>query len=104
MDILDRIDALCKRRGITRRQMEKEAAESRSFDELIPKVERLLEVYDSVEDAKTKNEMLKEVLSRVDYLKTVNGRWHNNPSDFTLLLYPRVPGAEGYIYRNFIAE
>lgn len=77
---------------------------AKTYTELVPKVERLLEVYDSVEDAKTKNEMLKEVLSRVDYLKTVNGRWHNNPSDFTLLLYPRVPGAEGYIYRNFTAE
>lgn len=58
---------------------------------LIPKIERLLEVYDTLPTAKEKNEMLKEVLERVTYRKDKGGRWHNSPEDFILTLYPRIP-------------
>lgn len=65
---------------------------------IIPKVEHLLSVYNTLDDEKTKNEMLKEVIEKVTYLKTVNGRWHNDPSDFTIVIFPRVPGVEGFVY------
>ena len=59
--------------------------------QIIPKVERLLEVYDELPTAKAKNDMLKEVLEKVVYLKTKNGRWNNAPDDFELTLYPKIP-------------
>lgn len=59
--------------------------------QIIPKVERLLELYDSLPSAKAKNDMLKEVLEKVVYLKAKGGRWHGSPDDFTLTLYPRIP-------------
>lgn len=58
---------------------------------IIPKVEHLLEVYNSLESAKEKNDMLKEVLEKVIYLKTTNGRWHNSPDNFEVTIYPRIP-------------
>lgn len=59
--------------------------------QIIPKVERLLEVYDALPTPKAKNDMLKEVLEKVVYLKTKNGRWSNAPDDFELTLYPKIP-------------
>ena len=59
--------------------------------QIIPKVERLLEVYYELPTPKAKNDMLKEVLEKVVYLKTKNGRWNNAPDDFELTLYPKIP-------------
>lgn len=62
--------------------------------QIIPKVERLLEVYDELPSAKAKNDMLKEVLEKVVYLKTKNGRWNNSPDDFEITLYPKIPKSD----------
>lgn len=71
----------CKEREIGRMQ-------------IIPKVEKLLKTYDSLPDPKAKNDMLKEVIEKVVYLKTKNGRWHHSPEDFSVTLYPRIPKTE----------
>lgn len=57
---------------------------------IIPKVEKLLDVYDSLPTPAAKNDMLKEVLEKVVYTKEVNGRW-GDPDDFTIDLYPKIP-------------
>ena len=62
--------------------------------QIIPKVEKLLDVYDSLPSAKSKNDMLKEVLEKVVYLKTKNGRWNNAPDDFEITLYPKIPKSD----------
>ena len=59
--------------------------------EIIPKVEHLLLVYHTLDSPKAKNEMLKEVIERVTYLKTQSGRWHGSPDDFEIALFPRIP-------------
>jgi hypothetical protein len=58
----------------------------------IPKIEKILQLYKSTDDPVLKNKLLKEVLDKVVYTKTVNGRWHNSPGDFELVLYPKLPG------------
>ena len=62
-----------------------------SQKELVPKVEKLLEVYSELPDAKAKNEMLKEVLEKVVYNKEDKCRWHNSPDNFEIVLYPKLP-------------
>ena len=57
---------------------------------IIPKVESLLDVYDSLPSPSAKNVMLKEVLEKVVYTKEVNGRW-GDPGDFIIDLYPKIP-------------
>lgn len=56
----------------------------------IPKVENLLKVYKMIEDPADKNKMLKEVIEKVTYLKTDNGRWKPNP-EIQLKIYPKLP-------------
>lgn len=58
---------------------------------IIPKVERLLEVYHTLPTPKAKNDMLKEVLERVVYRKDTSTRWHGSPDDFEITLYPKIP-------------
>lgn len=58
---------------------------------VIPKVERLLDVYRELETPKAKNDLLRDVLEKIIYIKDKGGRWHNAPDDFELTLYPKLP-------------
>lgn len=58
--------------------------------EFIPKVEHLLEVYNELPTAAAKNNMLKEVLEKVMYLKDSAARWQS-PEQFDIKLYPKIP-------------
>jgi len=62
--------------------------------QIIPKVERVLEIYDTLPDAKAKNDVLKEVIEKVTYRKDHGGRWHGSLDDFELVLYPKLPKKE----------
>lgn len=68
-----------------------ELARIESQRTIIPKVERLLDVYASLPSPKAKNDMLKEVLEKVVYTKEKGGRWHSSPDDFEITLYPKLP-------------
>lgn len=68
-----------------------ELARTESQRTIIPKVERLLDVYASLPSPKAKNDMLKEVLEKVVYIKEKGGRWHSSPDDFEITLYPKLP-------------
>ena len=67
----------------------KERQRDASRRSLIPKIERLLDVYDTMTPA-GKNFMLKEVLEKVVYRKDVSDRW-SRPDHFTVDLYPKIP-------------
>ncbi|AGC69112.1 recombinase [Thermoclostridium stercorarium subsp. stercorarium DSM 8532] len=56
----------------------------------IPKTESLIKVYKMIEDPADKNKMLKEVIEKITYLKTDNGRWNSNP-EIQLKIYPKLP-------------
>lgn len=73
-------------------QIEKEREVGRI--QIIPKVEKVLELYDTLPDAKSKNDLLKEVIEKVEYRKDHGGRWHNSPDDFEITLYPKLPKDE----------
>lgn len=71
---------------------EKRAASRRS---IVPKVEKLLEVYSELPSAQAKNELLKEVLEKVEYTK-LQRSGKNGPFDnFELVLYPKLPYSIG---------
>ena len=76
-----------------KKAMEAELLKERQRDEsrrsLIPKIEHLLDVYDTLTPA-GKNFMLKEVLEKVVYRKEASDRW-SHPDHFTVDLYPKIP-------------
>lgn len=56
----------------------------------IPDVNRLMDIYPMLPTPKAKNEFLREVLEKVVYYKDKNGRWHNAPDGFEIVLYPKM--------------
>jgi hypothetical protein len=58
----------------------------------MPNVGHVLSVYSLTTDVKKKNELLKEIIERVDYRKEKGngGRW-GDPEDFTLEIWPTIP-------------
>jgi Site-specific recombinases, DNA invertase Pin homologs len=69
---------------------EQDAFPDQSWWDAIPRTERILAQYQKAETPAEKNELLKSVIGKVVYTKTVNGRWHGQPDDFELLLYPKL--------------
>lgn len=57
----------------------------------IPDIQRLADVYSILSGPKAKNEFLKDILHKVIYYKEKNGRWHNPPDGFEIILYPKLP-------------
>lgn len=86
----DKIDDLKRERENLVADMKKALLREDSIKNIIPKVEHVLEVYHTLPDAEAKNEALKEVLEKVEYLKSVNGRWHNKPDEFEITLFPKL--------------
>lgn len=58
---------------------------------IIPKIERVLDVYHKFDDPRIKNDLLKEVIEKAVYTKKVGGRWSNRINDFQIDLYPKLP-------------
>ena len=75
--------------------IEKSVREMSSRDDdmqkIIPKVKHILEVYSTLPDASAKNQLLKEVLEKAEYSKDHSTRWHGNPDDFDLVIFPKLP-------------
>lgn len=57
---------------------------------IIPKVEKLLDVYQNLDTAKAKNDMLKDVLEKVVYIKEKRAR-NGSLDDFKITIYPKIP-------------
>lgn len=72
-------------------ELDVELMRQESAVNVIPKINKLLEVYEHLSTPKTKNDMLKEVLEKVVYFKKTGGRWHGSPDDFEIHIYPILP-------------
>lgn len=62
--------------------------------ELMPKVKHLLDIYDSLPSAAQKNDLLKEVIDKIEYRKekaatNISG---SAPDDFEIVLFPKFSG------------
>lgn len=76
--------------------IEKEISQEEEYisnrENIIPRIYSLLECYDKLPDAASKNEMLKQVIDKVVYLKISNGQYKGQrEDDFTIDLFPKLP-------------
>jgi len=63
-----------------------------SRQSIIPKVERLLDVYAALPNAQAKNELLRDILERVEYTRLSR---RGGKDKFELVLYPKLPKSPG---------
>lgn len=61
-----------------------------ALKELIPKIENVLDIYNTLETPAEKNALLKTILDHAVYSKSVGGQWRE--SDLSLYIYPKLPG------------
>ena len=60
--------------------------------EFIPKVEHVLNVYDTLGSPAEKNQLLKEVIDHAEYHKAKSGAYKGvSVDDFELIVYPKMP-------------
>ena len=55
--------------------------------QLMPKIKCLLDVYETLPSAAQKNELLKEIIEKIEYTKDKAG----SPEDFQIVMYPKLP-------------
>lgn len=68
------------------------ADEKLQREKFIPQIEHLLKVYDTLDSAAAKNEMLKAIIAKGVYTKEKSGAFKGiSADDFTLLLFPKLP-------------
>ncbi len=66
----------------------KEQKQQQAKLNFLPKVKTIVDCYWELDNAKAKNDMLKEVIDHIDYIKEVKGRGHED--DFKLTIYPII--------------
>jgi len=70
--------------------IDKERAQWIGYETLIPRVERVLDLYETATDPKAKNDLLKVVVEKAVYIKEKDSKW-KNPNNYKLILYPKLP-------------
>lgn len=71
--------------------LENEMLRIQNQQNIIPKVERLLELYDTLPSAQAKNDMLKEVLEKVIYYREKPSVKNGPLDEFEITLFPKLP-------------
>ncbi len=94
-DITQRMSEAQNRLTALEEDVRIETLREESSANIIPNVERVLELYDSLPTAQAKNDILKEVLEKVIYTKEKSARNKGvYPDDIELTLYPKLPVAD----------
>lgn len=89
--VSERIDNTKKDIEILEKDLRIEIIREENSVSIIPKAEHLLEVYHKLPDAQSKNDMLKDVLEKVIYVKEKGIRWHGSADEFEITIYPKIP-------------
>ena len=85
-----RINEVKEHIAILDKELKTEITREDSAVNIIPKVEKLLEVYHDLPSPKAKNDMLKDVLEKVVYTKKERSK-KGNLDNFNITIYPKIP-------------
>lgn len=89
-NITSRIDENTFKKNTLIEEKEKLSNNIIKRQQLVPQVEYVLSVYDTLQSAQEKNDLLKTVIDKVVYIKEKKGRW-GDPEDYSIQLYPKLP-------------
>ena len=89
--VTEKIECVQKQLDLLTQAWDNETKEHPAARAIPPQLENVSDLYYALPTAKAKNDMLKTVLEKVIYCKEKKGRWHTQPDDFCLTLFPRLP-------------
>lgn len=87
----EKINNIKENISIMEKELSIEIARQDNISNVIPKVENLIEVYHELPSAQAKNDMLKEVLEKVVYLKDEKSPQGGPFDNFEITIYPKLP-------------
>lgn len=91
-DISERLAGAKESKALMESKLAKYNERELTAYQLMPKVKHLLDVYESLSSAAQKNELLKEIIEKIEYKKDKAATHHDgSPDDFELVLYPKLP-------------
>ena len=72
-------------------KIEEEKKQEENKEHIIPEIENVIDMYNILENAEEKNNLLKTVIEKVVYTKTKKAiRKDSDPTEFELDLYPKI--------------
>lgn len=90
--LTDQINKLSSDIADLEKELEMEHAREEAKKDIIPNIENILELYNTVDDIYMKNSLLKDVLEKVVYVKnTPNTKGKLDNANFELTVYPKIP-------------
>ena len=91
-DVTERLSAARSECARLSGELEHEELREKSAVDIIPAVEKVLELYHTLPTPRAKNDLLKEVLEKVVYVKEKSARWKGvAPDDFEITIFPKIP-------------
>lgn len=91
LNIKDRIASMEKDRDQLKKLLDTKDHPSHTSYNPLPKTRHIMDMYQHLSTPQNKNLLLRELLQKAVYIKTVNGRWHHSQDDFELHIYPNLP-------------
>lgn len=88
-DLAARLEAVQQRMASLQEEISASASARQAQRELIPKVRHVLDMYPLAKSAREKNELLKSIVSRVDYIKTERST-KSRHAKFRLTMHPKT--------------
>jgi site-specific DNA recombinase len=89
--LMERINTLEESKFTLAKELNELNRRKMKNNDLIPRIEHIIEVYYNVDIMSERNELLKDVLEKVTYLKLEpNKKGQRNNANFTIELYPKI--------------
>ncbi len=86
-------EELLHKKAFLEKEIQRKRSAEQAEKQIIPKIEHVLDVYWTTKSITQKNQLLREVLEKVEYQKDIrNKKGERNKASFELFLYPKLPG------------
>ena len=89
--ISERVDEINNNILKYKEEIEREKIINKNKEDIIPKIENVLELYYMLKEVEDRNNLLKGILDKVTYNKTTKAnRKDSDPTDFEITIYPKI--------------
>lgn len=89
--IKDKLSNIEVKKQEIQKNINEQQANERILSEFVPRVRKVVEVYETLKTAQMKNDALKEIIDHILYVKDVAGKGHEE--DFQIKVFPKLPKA-----------
>jgi DNA invertase Pin-like site-specific DNA recombinase len=90
-EINNEISQLSKSIASVNAEIQKDEASEKNRRVIVPTVKKLTDIYRELTSPADKNDLLKLIIEKAVYIKTVKGKRNGKLDDFKIIIYPKIP-------------